>query len=766
MDQYRPGLGVSDSSDEDGIISDQEQHAMRRHVAQSEDKQMLGVWGDPDDEYNVNEPKYGRMNSTDFVSSVLKPTTFVSASPNGISGNDKHEGAESKTDELPKVINQLHPDRTLSDRSDVEDAAIDAGPFDGNSESDTDSTSKDSSDADDFSLDSSDIINTEQRGQPRFGVNRTVKHVPTKPTQQHLSKEFGKFTNSTVWNMMAKMGYKAGEGLGKHGEGRVEPVQVVLRRAGEGISYSRSERPSGHDHIEAAAPGTRSKREKEPKPEEGSRAAALKSTTMKPAFQRTNIEYKTLQELQQRADARIKEVFVDMATNTQAGSLAELVAKRLPLSENEQLVRDARLGLDLSFSRLEQTKRDRAFEGKKRAILYKDIDRLSLDIVKRRKRVECLLRIKDAIKAVHEEAGSVMTGSAENTVEGMENLYTSFHNLYDVARNTENGDCGFDAWRELQLEQVVTDTMYRHLNCTLDVWTSLKHIETLADILTALRIYTSTNDGNPEAREMTPFESMLNCTVTPRLKRFIFTEWDPLSDSLGYLLEVLPKVTVISISCDIGSVLQRFVENISTRAAMTKYNSLLNNYAEASSAHSALVPLRVDRAIIPWLPFILEQTELLLSIRRKLCAALELWEPSKQSNSDIIALVLPWFQVLQGKELYRLSTKVASRLVSMLESNFCFNAQKQTTWAFRSLIAWYDVLPFDVWFSVTKRCVMSKFLDYLWTWLLQPNANYGEIADWYWQWKQMFPGKIFTHLDMENEFKKGLVYMAHGMALS
>ncbi|KAJ2494682.1 hypothetical protein GGI11_008744, partial [Coemansia sp. RSA 2049] len=98
MDQYRPGLGVSDSSDEDGINSDQEQHTMRRQIAQSKDKQTLGVWGDSDDEYSVNEQNYGRMSTADFVSSALKPTAFVSASPSTTSGDDKHEGAQSKTD--------------------------------------------------------------------------------------------------------------------------------------------------------------------------------------------------------------------------------------------------------------------------------------------------------------------------------------------------------------------------------------------------------------------------------------------------------------------------------------------------------------------------------------------------------------------------------------------------------------------------------------------------------------------------------------------
>ncbi|KAJ2393628.1 hypothetical protein GGI23_005004, partial [Coemansia sp. RSA 2559] len=71
----------------------------------------------------------------------------------------------------------------------------------------------------------------------------------------------------------------------------------------------------------------------------------------------------------------------------------------------------------------------------------------------------------------------------------------------------------------------------------------------------------------------------------------------------------------------------------------------------------------------------------------------------------------------------------------MLKSEFQFNAQKQSIWAFKALMEWHGILPFEVWFSVVKKGVVSRFLDYLWAWLQQPNRNYSEIADWYWQWK-------------------------------
>ncbi|KAJ2556873.1 hypothetical protein EV175_001712 [Coemansia sp. RSA 1933] len=493
-------------------------------------------------------------------------------------------------------------------------------------------------------------------------------------------------------------------------------------------------------------------------------ATPSKSRSKSPiASQSSKIEYRTLEELQQRTDARMKEVFVDMSTNVQVSSLAELVSKKLPLNEKEQLARDARLGLDLAFSRLEHIKRETSIEETRCSVLHKDIDRLSSSIDQRRKIVECFSKIRRAIKAVYDKAGDTTITSIESAMDDMADLFSSFHDLYDMAQKIEASKNGFDVWHELHLEQVVTSVMFDCLKRVLVIWKPAEHMQILAVVLAPLRMFISTNDGNIQAETMTPFESLLNRVLVPCLKRFIFTEWDPLSDNLGGILDILPQTTVFSISPDIGSVLQRFVDEINTRVVMNGYNRSLAENGGSDSAQMSLAPLRMDRIVIPWLPFILERGELLSSIRRKLCAVLSLWTPSTKSNKDVVALMAPWLQVLQGKDLYKLGSKVAGRLEYMLESEFQFNAQKQVIWPFKALLEWHDVLPFDVWFSIAKRGVISKFLDYLWAWLQHPNSNYAEIANWYWQWRHMYPDDIFVHPDVQSEFRTALVYMAHSM---
>ncbi|KAJ1814047.1 hypothetical protein LPJ56_004968 [Coemansia sp. RSA 2599] len=333
--------------------------------------------------------------------------------------------------------------------------------------------------------------------------------------------------------------------------------------------------------------------------------------------------------------------------------------------------------------------------------------------------------------------------------------------------------CGFSVWDELQLERVVTSTMHPHLARLFRAWDPLEFPRLLQDVLGPLRRYAKVGSDVSKAREMTPLESLLAATLVPRLKQFLFTEWDPMADSLIELLDVLPQVTVAAISQDIGSVLQRHVNALDPRGIMDRYG-LAKRSADGSepdglqptpsSAPLPLEALRVDRAVMPWLPFIDDHRELVSSIRRKLCAALDRWEPSKTNNKDIVALVTPWIDFFQGRDLQRLCAKIAERLEAMLCSSFEFNAHKQSVWPFKVLVKWHGVLPFSTWFSLVRSQVLPRFLDYLGRWLEDPGADYAEVADWYWQWRQQYPAAMFEHGDVQQQFRRALVLMASALA--
>ncbi|KAJ1935051.1 hypothetical protein GGF37_006140 [Kickxella alabastrina] len=454
-----------------------------------------------------------------------------------------------------------------------------------------------------------------------------------------------------------------------------------------------------------------------------------------------------------------------MTTNTEVASLAELVAKRLPLSEKEKLVNDVRIGLDLTFARLEEHTREQSIEESRQGSLTKEIQTLSLTIDKRLTRIECLEALQQSIAAARAASGTIQLSTAAGEKPDFSALHNAYADIHRLAKQIE-ARCEFDAWGEFQLEKVVTSTLYPHLTTLFRAWTPTDYPQLLNQVLAPLRAYVRTSDTSMAANEMTPYESLLNKTLVPRLRRFVFTEWDPMADSMAQLLDELPPVITAVLSNDIGAVLQRCIDAINPRTVMESYRRTLagpeSSVTEARS--NQLAALRIDHVVIPWLPFVYSHAELMSSVRRKLCAALDLWVPSRESNSDIISIISPWTELFQGKELRRLSAKVVERLEGMLRAEFEFNAQRQTTWPFKVLLKWHSHLPFTDWFALVKRRILSAFIDYLRRWLEDPRANYAEIAEWYWQWKILYPAAIFERAEVQREFKKALVLMTLAMS--
>ncbi|KAJ2781275.1 hypothetical protein GGI15_003256 [Coemansia interrupta] len=733
-DEYgHRALGFDDSSEEEEFNDQRRKNARRNCTQQSKEDAMLGIWAD-----DINDKGMDR-GPVD----VLRPLNFVLSESSAI----------TETDTIP--ASQLDPSSSDPSKSEM-DMQVDVPSNDGISEPETSSTSGQDSDSDsDSAAQSSDAES--DAPLPHRAPIRDVKQAGSRQ-HEPPSKGFGKFANSAVWGMMAKMGYKPGEGLGKHGEGRVEPIQVHVRHAGTGIAFSGSERPQdtlkpASDRSSARGVGKRAQKQ------------GMQTSTARPQIRKPKVDYKAIDELQTQTDTRFREIFVDMTTNTEVSSLSELVSQRIPTSEKDKLASDVRLGLDLAFARIEDHKRERAIEESKRAMLTREIQLLKLSTEKHRIRIECLKSVQQSIDTASTISEDVNIASSKNAKSDLYPLYTAYADMYKAAKQTE-ARCDFDVWTDLQLERAVTTTLQRHFLHLFQIWRPADHPQLLDEILAPLRTYVKTHDVVANVELLYPLESLLGQTLVPRLKQFVFTEWDPMSDVMTLLLDPLPPVVVAMISDEIGSVLVRFVNGVDPRAIMAEYKHAVAGFSKLADKKtvpppsSHLDPLRLDRAVLPWLPYIYDRGEITSDIRRKLCTALNSWIPSKESNPDIMPLVSPWLELLHGKELRKLSSKVIERLELMLRSEPVFDAHGQPSWPFGVLVKWHPYLPFTDWFSLVKGQVLPKFVAHLRRWLEDPSANYAEIADWYWQWRQLYPSSIFEHVAVQAEFRKPLVYMA------
>ncbi|KAJ2745542.1 hypothetical protein GGI20_002085 [Coemansia sp. BCRC 34301] len=727
----RPALGFDDSSDEEEHAQ-QQLRDRRSRKALSKEELMLGQWAEEeDDKYYSAGASRGRAfrghAASESSKEAPRPVGFVAATASQANADDTGSASGSNAS--------------------------------ASSDSDSDSSGSSSLASDDEAAEQKDGPLLERsHGAPRpASIDPTAHRGPANATTQTESKDFGKFASGAVWNMMSKMGYKPGQGLGKHGEGRIEPIQVTLRRAGEGISFSGSERPAENKTSSASAVkgrqrGGRSGVDGMPREPRDSQAHAQAQVR---ARQRT--EYKTLEELQRRTDAQLKEVFVDMTTNTEVGSFSELAAKRLPVAAKDKLASDVRLGMDLAVGRLDDLRRDQEAAEARLDALSKKMQQLSTSIERRLARTSYLQAIKECVCTVQAASKSTHVQSPESAKEDLSALYDAYERLYETTRQIE-AQHRFDVWGELRLETVVTGTAYSHLQRVFRDWSPAVYPYLVEDILVPLHRFVRIYDDSDLNERLAPFESLLHRTLVPGLRRFIVMQWDPLADDLCLPLSHLPPTTVAAVSGNISNKLLRQIEAIEPREAMHTHASR-PDVADAR-AFQSLSDLRIDRIVIPWLPYIYDKDELVASVQRKLCVALDSWTPTKENNSEILSLLLPWMDVFQGKELHRLCAKVSDRLEAMLRADFQFNAQRQVVWPFKVLVKWHNILPFDAWFALAKRQVLARFLDYLRMWLEDPNANYAEVADWYWQWKQMYPPEIFTNEAVQQEFKKAVVLMS------
>lgn len=571
-------------------------------------------------------------------------------------------------------------------------------------------------------------------------------------------RDFGKFANSAVWNMMAKMGYKAGEGLGKHGEGQIEPIQVSLRRAGEGISFSGSE--SQMEANNKALPNRTIRDQKNKKPK---RSNTPSTQLRELQAQRSKTEYKLLEDLRQQTSDKAKEVFVDMTTNTEVESLAELAQRILPTVESQGLINDIHRGQDLSFDRLEDLKRERELAQTHLQSLKKESALLTESIERRQARIGDMERIKSAINDIDEIVSNAHIGLLDTMENDTLELFNGFKRLQELACEIKDASPdGVNHWDDMGLERVITGAMDKYLPQVFHIWNPSMHPRLLKTILGPMRQYVWVNEAGVPAKQMTPFESLLNRTLVPKLKRFVSIEWDPQEDYLQDILEQLPPVIVSILSDTLGAVLRRLVESINPRPALVQYLSRMKmKTSEGDDQLPAM--LRIDFAILPWLPYLQDSKELISSVRSKLCAVIEIWKPTVDNNRDVMALIAPWVDVLQGKDKRKLCAKISSRLEDMLQKEFTIDAQHQILWPFKALEQWYGILPFATWFVVVQKQVMPKFLDYLKAWLEIKDANYSEIADWYEQWKETYPLEIMEHSEVQDEFKKALIYMSYAL---
>lgn len=159
----------------------------------------------------------------------------------------------------------------------------------------------------------------------------------------------------------------------------------------------------------------------------------------------------------------------------------------------------------------------------------------------------------------------------------------------------------------------------------------------------------------------------------------------------------------------------------------------------------------------PWLPRLATAMEELHErIRMKFSSALKDWHPRDDSALDVLA---PWQKVLKRAEWEKLMTKAVIPKLEQALSELEVNPTAEDVYLFRAVSTWDGIVPAHHMIAILEHHFFPKWRRALQLWLQQSDADFAEIEQWYSGWKAMLPENVRAHERVRQQLNRALAMM-------
>ncbi|KAK2792093.1 hypothetical protein FQN51_001931 [Onygenales sp. PD_10] len=573
------------------------------------------------------------------------------------------------------------------------------------------------------------------------GQSRGAKPAPAMPS------------NSFAARMMAKMGYKEGEGLGSSGQGMLNPIETVLRPQGIGLGAVKEKSQQAKDEAkrEAARRGevledssdeerkARRRRKEERKKE--SRSGT--STPRGPA----KPKYRTAREIE--ADTAGLEVpnilksLIDATGKEQklltstAGLMAPLEFISADEGEALKIARRARNDLEAFADEWKGLTERKKFVELEETQVVEEMDT-------QQKKIEELSALAAAVEQLDNLnlEDSLSTRWVDIT-QKLEELETKYEGVIE----------------EYGLSEVAVAAIHPLFRQTMEEWDPLSDP---TNLVTNLRRLQSILSGKPRTEEQgrqkhstTPYETMLYTLWLPRVRSAILNEWDahdpsPATALIDAWKDILPKF-ILSNVLD-----QLVVPKLSTAIKAWKPRSGKKRNGTSSQSSQTFPWWLFD-----WLHFLDERhtnpkapTGLLSDAKRKFRVVLDTWDLSRGLPSGLEL----WKEALGSEFDSALRNHLLPRLGRHLREEFEVNPQDQNLDAFEDILKWRHYFKANVIALLLVAEFFPKWHVVLHLWLTS-EPNYEEVGQWFSWWKTQVPDEINAIDEVADEWERGLEMM-------
>ncbi|KAG5282785.1 hypothetical protein AALO_G00059910 [Alosa alosa] len=670
----------------------------RRRHKQTKEEATYGIWAEHDSD--EERPSFGGKRSKDYSA----PVSFVSAGIRKTAAEEKQEQGSDESDADGEAPPAPPPSRAAAPKK----------------------------------LQTGSNFKSSQRG---FAGN-------IRPGQDLGTWE--KHTRGIGQKLLQKMGYVAGQGLGKNAQGIVNPIEAKVRK-GKGAVGAYGRERTQQSLQDFPVVDSEEEEEKEFQKELGQWRREPGVGKKKPKY-----SYRTVEEL--KAHGKVS----DRGMVTPAGELAKV--KVIDMTGREQRVYYSYSQMSQKHSVPEEpTLSEAVREQKPSGFALPELEhnlKLLIELTEQ--------EILQSARQLQHERDTVVSLSHESSVlqERLSEEDAALRRLEEVLELVERFEAGeghgdqpitlqecaevfeklqtgfYQEYKTLGLSDLAVSVLHPLLKGKLSSWNPLKDCSYGLEEVGQWRAILESGQmhhGAPDASNMDPYHRLLWEVWLPVMRTAV-TQWQP--RNVGPMVDCIECWAPILPLWILDHVLEQLIF------------PRLQREVESWNPLTDTVPIHAW--LHPWLPLLQGRLEPLYPpIRSKLANALQRWHPSDGSARLILQ---PWKDVFTPGAWEAFMVKNIVPKLELCLSELVVNPHQQHMDPFHWVMDWEGMLSPSCMVGLLDKNFFRKWLQVLCSWLSN-SPNYEEITKWYLGWKSMFSDTLLAQPLVKDKFNEALDIM-------
>lgn len=600
-----------------------------------------------------------------------------------------------------------------------------------------------------------------------LGMKRKTAHQDDGP---HKAPKMAGGKMSFAQRMMAKMGYKEGQGLGAEGEGIVNPIEVKMRPQGAGVGavsertaqYKQEQRRKaeqrGEEYEDSSEDEKRKRRERRKKAQGGIGSGTASGTSTpggSSGMGKRKTKYRTAADVAAAAPglevpAKMLDSIVDATggatklLTSAAGLMTPTGAEGREDSEAEKIARRERLELEAFIESWHGLQEQRVY-------MEEHGGRLAIEDEQNKEDLERMAKLVEGVEGL--KVGDLQDETSWEVMIGkLRDLQNTFK--HDIER--------------YDLQEAAVGALHPLFKRKMDGWEPLEEPELLVAELGELKtILGQSHDSLSKASDIhdqgNPYTKSRRQKTTSPYETMVYTLWLPKIRTAITNWSVLDSAPLTKLISAWRPLLPTFIfSNLTDQLLVPKLATALQTWDARKRSHhhrhANLKHTQPHAYLFPWLqhlpPYQLDpkaQNSLMSDVKRKMRHVIDGWDVS----SGILPGLEEWRNLLTTELDHLLVRHLLPRLSLHLSTNLEIDPSDQDLTPLEDVLKWQSFLKPEILARLFVAEFFPKWLSTLHLWLTSAGASFDEIGQWVRWWSEQIPAPIFSQPDVQKEWAKG-----------